>query len=101
MVVRSKATIANACVTAGAAIQVPSPAWFTSMLHVPGDTVVKTPVAVTVQTAVVVDVNVTARPELAVASNCGESPKSLAPGLAKVIVWAPCGVTLSMLPVGR
>jgi hypothetical protein len=63
------------------------------MVQVPGVTVVSTPPEVTVHTAVVLDVNVTGRPELAVAVKLGVVPKFCVPGLLKVIVWLPFGVT--------
>lgn len=57
-------------------------------------TVVSTPPVVIVHTAVVFDEKVTARPELAVAVSVGDVPKFCVPGLLKVIVWLPLGVTL-------
>jgi hypothetical protein len=47
---------------------------------------VKAPPLVTVHTDVVEDVNVTARPELAVAVSEGELPSAWEPGLLNVIV---------------
>jgi hypothetical protein len=46
-----------------------------------------------VQTAVVADEKLTARLELAVAVSVGVVPKFWVPGLLKVIVWLPLGVT--------
>ena len=51
------------------------------------------PPEVIVQTPVVEEVNVGIRPEEAVADKVGVVPKFCAPGLAKVMVWVPFGVT--------
>jgi hypothetical protein len=64
------------------------------IVHVPAVTKVSAPPLVIVHTPVVDDVNVTVRPELAVAVSVGVVPKFCAPGFAKVIVCAPFGVTL-------
>jgi hypothetical protein len=64
------------------------------IVQVPVVTVVSTPPVVIVQTAVVLDENVTVRPELAVAVSVGDVPKFCAPGLLNVIVWLALGVTL-------
>ena len=47
-----------------------------------------------VQTPVVLEVKVGARPEEAVAVRVGEVPNVCVPGLAKVMVWPAMGVTL-------
>src|SRR5215469_9784701 len=67
--------IANDWLTCGAAEYVPLPAWLVLMVQVPGDTVVSAPLLVIVHTPVVLDENVTGRPELAVALNVGDVPK--------------------------
>ena len=64
------------------------------MVQVPADTVVNAPPLVTVQTPVVLEENVTARPEVAVAVSVGEVPKFCVPGLLKVMVWLAAGVAL-------
>jgi hypothetical protein len=73
------------------------------MVQPPAPTIV-TVVPETVQTLVVDDVNVTVRPELAVADTVnGGSPKFLPPSAPKLIVWlawstlklcATCGAAL-------
>ena len=55
---------------------------------------VRAPPLVTVHTLVVLLVNVTGKPEDAMADSDGVVPKFFAPGLAKVIVCAAFGVTL-------
>jgi len=62
------------------------PAWFALIVQVPAVRNVTTPPLVTVQTPVVLEVNVTASPELAVAVSVGDVPKLCVPGLAKLIV---------------
>jgi hypothetical protein len=64
------------------------------IVHVPALTVVNTPPLVMVQTPVVADVNMTGRPELAVAVKVGDAPKFCEPGLLNVMVWEAAGVTL-------
>jgi hypothetical protein len=64
------------------------------IVHVPADTVVSAPPLVIVQTAVVLDVKLTVRPELAVAVSVGDVPKFCVPGLLKVMVWLAAGVAL-------
>jgi hypothetical protein len=55
------------------------------MVQVPAVPKVRAP-PVMVQTPVVIEVKLTARPELAVAVSVGWVPKFCAPGLAKVMV---------------
>jgi hypothetical protein len=55
---------------------------------VPGLTKVKTPTEVIVQTLVVAEAKVGAKPELAVAVNVRLAPKLCAPGLLKLIACA-------------
>ena len=86
--------IANDWLTWAAAEYAPLPDWFALIVHVPGATVVNTPPLVIVQTDAVLELKVTARPELAVAVSVGEVAKFCVPGLLKVIVWAALGVTL-------
>jgi len=75
------------CCTWGAAEYDELPAWFASMMQVP--TVRKVAVAFeTVQMLVVVEVNVTARPELAVAESVRGVPTVCVPGLLNVMVCA-------------
>ena len=64
------------------------------MVQVPPVRNVSVPLLVIVHTAVVLEVKLTARPELAVAVSVGVVPKFCAPGLLKVIVCAAFGVTL-------
>jgi hypothetical protein len=64
------------------------------MVQVPAVTKVKAPPLVMVHTPVVLEVKLTVRPELAVAVRVGLVPKFCAPGLAKVMVCDPLGVTL-------
>ena len=65
------------------------------MLQVPAETKVRAPPLVMVQTPVVVELKVGARPELAVALRVGVLPKIWAPGLAKLMVWA-AGFTVKL-----
>ena len=64
------------------------------MVQVPGVTKVNAPPEVIVHTPVVLDVKLTVSPEVAVADKVGVVPKFCAPGLAKVMVCVPLGVTL-------
>lgn len=59
----------------------------------PAVTKVKRPPLVIVQTDVVDDVKVGVKLEVAVAVSVGDVPKFCAPGLVKVIVCGPIGVT--------
>jgi hypothetical protein len=61
------------------------PDWFASIVHVP-EAIKVADVPETVQMPVVVEVKVTAKPELAVAESVSGLPTVCAPGLAKVIV---------------
>ena len=70
------------------------PTWFASMVQVPVVTNVAV-VPATVQTPVVVEVNVTAMPEVAVAESVSGVPTVCAPGLAKVMVCAVSGAALT------
>jgi hypothetical protein len=73
--------------TCGAAANVPLPAWFASIVHVPTDTGVIVPPAVVVHTPVVALVNATASPELAVAlAVTGPAVSAVVNGPLKVIV---------------
>ena len=63
-------------------------------MQVPVVKKVSAPALVIVQTPVVLEEKLTARPELAVALKVGVVPKFCAPGFAKVIVWLALGVTL-------
>src|SRR5512143_2365183 len=65
----------NDWLTVGAASQAVFPVCSALMVQVPLDTKVSTPPAVMLQTAVVLEVKLTARPELAVAPNVGVVPK--------------------------
>jgi hypothetical protein len=82
------------CATVDAAAYAPLPDWSASMVQVPAVTKVSAPPLVIVHTPVVLELKVTARPELAVAVNVGDVPKFCVPGLLKVIVCAALGVTL-------
>ena len=62
-------------------------------MQVPALTSVRTPLVVIMQTDVVDDVNLGANPDDAVAVSVGVVPRFCVPGLAKVIVWVPFGVT--------
>src|SRR3569832_2337925 len=64
------------------------------MVQVPVETKVSAPPEVIVQTPVVLDERLTVSPDVAVAVNVGVVPPLCAPGLAKVMVWVPFGVTL-------
>ena len=70
------------------------PPWSALIVQLPALIKVSAPPLVIVHTPVVADVNVTARPELAVAVSVGVVPKFCVPGLLKVIVCAAFGVTL-------
>ena len=64
------------------------PTWAAVIVHVPYDTIVTSPVLVTVHTNGVDDVYDTARPESAVAlSEKTAASSSTGAGAAKVIVW--------------
>ena len=62
------------------------PAWLALMEHVPTPTKLRV-LPETLHTAEVIEVNVTVKPELAVAVKVSVLPKFCAPGLAKVMVW--------------
>ena len=62
------------------------PAWLALIVQVPAATVVSTPPVVIVQTPAVAEVKLTLNPDDAVAVSVGEVPKTLEPGLVKVIV---------------
>ena len=64
------------------------PAWFASMVQVP-EAINVAVVPETVQMPVVVDVKVTASPELAVAESVRGVPTVCVPGLAKLMVCEP------------
>ena len=64
------------------------------MLQVPVLSKVSTPALVTVHTALVLLVKLTASAEVLVATKVGAAPKLCGPGLAKVMVCVPFGVTL-------
>src|SRR3954447_1139438 len=100
---------ANACCTCGAALKLALPAWLASMTHVPtvrNDTV--EPEIEHTDVAVASIVNVTGRPELAVAVTVYVGPATTAPAGAvdvNVIVWLPlttgndcctCGAALKL-----
>src|SRR3569833_1572012 len=70
------------------------PAWSVLLVQVPVETKVSAPPEVIVQTPVVLDVRLTVSPDVAVVVYVGVVPKFCAPGLAKVMVWVPFGVTL-------
>lgn len=73
------------------------PAWFASMVQAPAVTNVATAgVPETVQTLVVVEVKVTARPEVAVAESVSGVPTVWEPELAKVMVCAVSGAALTV-----
>jgi hypothetical protein len=75
------------------------PAWFATILHVP----VVTPVTVDpeiVQMLVVIDVNVTVRPELAVALTVPVPPTDTAGAVPKVIVWLPLPTVMLWVTCG-
>jgi hypothetical protein len=63
------------------------------IVQVPVETKPSVPPGVIVQTAVVEDVNETARPELADAMSVGDVAKLCVPGFAKVIVCEVVGIT--------
>jgi hypothetical protein len=65
-----------------------------SIVQVPAVTKTSAPPVVIVHTSVVDDEKVTVKPDVAVAVRVGVVPKSFAPGLLKVMVWVPFGVTL-------
>ena len=73
------------CVTVGAAAYVELPVWFAAIVHVPVVRNVATPLA-TVQTGVVVDVNVTGKLELAVALSVNGVPTACEAGCANRMV---------------
>ncbi len=62
------------------------PAWFASMVQVPEAMKLAT-VPETVQMLCVVEVKVTAKPELAVATSVSGVPTVCVPGLAKLMLW--------------
>jgi uncharacterized protein (DUF983 family) len=84
----------NAWVTCGAAENEALPAWLALMLQLPAVTKVSVPPVVIVHTEVVLELNVTVNPDVAVAVSVGVVPKFCGPGLAKVITCDACGVTL-------
>lgn len=63
------------------------PAWLARIVHVPAVTKVVMPPLVIVQTPVVAELNVTVKPDEAVALSVGVVPKFFEPGLLNVIVW--------------
>ena len=74
------------------------PAWLARMVQLPVAMNASTPSEVTVQTAVVEEVKVTSRPEVAEAPpltsrRSGVEPKFCEPGLAKVMICGPAGAT--------
>ena len=79
--------------TCGAVAYALFPGWFALMVQVPLATKLNAPDEVTAHTAGVAELKATGRPELTVAVNMGEVPKTCEPGLLKVIVWPACGVT--------
>ena len=83
----------NVCDTVAAAFHAPLPAWSALMLQEPAVTKVRRPPDVMVHTPVVVDVNETGNPDVALAPSVGEVPKFCAPGLANVMLWVPLGTT--------
>ena len=83
----------NDCGTWGAGRNAALPAWFALMVHVPPVTNVRTPPDVVVHTPVVDEENVTVSPDEAVAVSVGLVPKLCEPGLLKVMVCVPIGVT--------
>ena len=64
----------NDWVTVGAVLNVLLPAWFASMVQVPPETKLSRPPEVMVQTPVVLELNVGAKPEVAVALSVGVLP---------------------------
>ncbi len=71
--------------TVGARACVLSPSWSASIEQVPTATKVRTFPA-SLHTVWVVELNVTASPEVAEADSTGDDPNDCAPGLAKVMV---------------
>ena len=67
------------------------------MVQMPLLTKVSVPPLVVVQTPVVVEANVTGRPELLVAVRVGVVPKFWVPGLLKVMVCGALGVACTEL----
>ena len=86
-------TIAKVCSTCAAGWKAASPAWLASMLQFPGASEVNWPAVVTVHTLGVAEVKLTRSVELADATKIGDVPKFCAPGLLKVMLWVPIGVT--------
>lgn len=79
----------NDCVTCAAALKLTLPVWFVAIVQVPSATMVTVEPEM-VQTGVVVEVNVTARLDEAVADTVnGAEPKPLPASAAKVIVCVP------------
>jgi hypothetical protein len=74
------------CITCGAALYVVFPDWLPKIVQMPAATPVTVP-PLTVQTVGVVDVNVTARPEVAVALTVPLVPTVTVGAVPKVIVW--------------
>lgn len=74
------------------------PGWFASIVQVPAIRNVAV-VAETVQTVVLAEVNVTGRPEVAVAISVRGVPTDCVPGLLKVMVCAVGGATPNPLTV--
>lgn len=83
----------NVCVTVVPALKAASPAWSASIVHDPAVIKLNVPPLVVVQTPLVDELNVGTRPDVAVAVSVGDVPNVCAPGLAKLIVWFPLGVT--------
>ena len=79
--------------TEGAGRKLALPAWAASIVQEPAVRNVNAPPLVIVQTLVVVALNVTVSEEVATAVSVGVVPKFCVPGLPKVMVCKPLGVT--------
>jgi len=84
----------NDRLTCDAGRKLVSPAWSALRVQVPAARNVNVPPDVVVQTPGVDEVNVTARPEVALALTVGDVPKFCAPGLANVMICGAAGVML-------
>ena len=90
----TEAVTAKLCVTVVAERNALLPDWLALMMQVPGVRKLSVPLEVMVHTLGVLEEKLTDRPEVAVALSVGVVPKLCAPGLEKVMVWLPTGVTL-------
>ena len=82
---------AKVCCTVGAAAYAALPAWLALTVQSPKVPKLSTLPAPKVQTPVAM--NVTVRPDVALADSVGVAPKTWLPGLAKLMVCAPWGFT--------